>query len=176
MTDTDMQDIERQNGKKREVMTAADELRIIKAEKIVHKHVLWSMGLGLIPLPLVDTGTVSLMQLKMLFKLSRFYNVPFQRNVVKTLIASLLGFISGNAVGRSVIPAVMKLVPGVNWIGMASMSVFSGAATYAIGSIFVQHFEAGGNFLNFKPEKVKSHFSRLYQDGKDLVKELKNMD
>ena len=174
MSERNEQEI-RQNCK-RPVMTEAEELRLIKAEQIVRRHVFYSMGLGLIPIPLVDTGGVSLIQLKMLHSLSKHYQVPFFRNVVKSLIASLLGFISGNAVARGVLPSVIKIIPGAQWVGMASMSVFSGASTYAIGSIFVQHFESGGNFLNFKPEKAKSHFSRLYQDGKVLVKEMKNKE
>lgn len=176
MTDENMQDIVPKNDTRRPVMTEAEELRLIKAEKIVRRHVLYSLGLGLIPVPLVDTGSVSLIQLKLLFKLSRFYEIPFQRNIVKSLIASLVGFVSGNAVGRSLVPSLMKLVPGVNWLGMASMSVFSGASTYAIGSIFIQHFEAGGNFLNFKPEKVKSHFAQLYRNGQKYVQELKSKE
>ena len=40
------------------------------------------------------------------------------------------------------------------------------AVTYAIGKVFIQHFESGGTFLDFDPEKVRDYFTREYGKAK----------
>jgi uncharacterized protein (DUF697 family) len=57
-------------------------------------------------------------------------------------------------------------------LGGVSMSLFSGAATYAIGKIFIQHFEAGGTFLDFNPITVKEYFHTLFVEGQTVAKEM----
>jgi uncharacterized protein (DUF697 family) len=65
------------------------------------------------------------------------------------------------------------MVPVVGTVlGGLSMSLFSGAATYAIGKVFIQHFEAGGTFLDFNPISVKEHFHALYEEGQSVAKEV----
>ena len=41
---------------------------------------------------------------------------------------------------------------------------------YAMGQLFVQHFESGGTFLTFDPEKVRGHYAELFEEGKELAK------
>ncbi|NJL59719.1 MAG: hypothetical protein HC887_08825 [Desulfobacteraceae bacterium] len=54
------------------------------------------------------------------------------------------------------------------------MPASAGAMTYAVGRVFLQHFESGGTFLNFNPEEVKEHYARLFEEGKKVVAEVKN--
>ena len=145
------------------------ELREIKAAKIVTRYVLYSMGSGLIPAPLVDVGVLSAVQLKMLAVLSRHYGVHFSRNIGKSAIATLVGFVSANSLRRSILTSLIKTVPVVGAAGIISMPIYSGAITYAIGKIFIQHFESGGTFLTFKPYKVKKYFAKLYKEGQTAV-------
>jgi hypothetical protein len=49
------------------------------------------------------------------------------------------------------------------------MSIIGGASTYALGKVFIQHFESGGTFLDFDPEKVKEHFATLYKEGENIA-------
>ena len=51
------------------------------------------------------------------------------------------------------------------------MPVFAGASTYAIGKVFIQHFESGGTFLDFEPAKVRAYFSQQFDKGRDLASE-----
>lgn len=150
-----------------------DELREIKAAQMVKKYMLWSMGAGLIPVPLVDVGVLSVVQLKMLYSLSKHYQVPFCKNAGKSAIATLLGFVTTNSLRGSVFTSVLKGLPGGALLGAVSMPIYSGAVTHAIGKIFVQHFESGGTFLTFKPYKVKEHFKKLYKEGQTVASNLK---
>jgi len=49
----------------------------------------------------------------------------------------------------------------------------AGASTYAVGQVFIQHFESGGTFLDFDPEKVKGYFAEQFEKGKLAVGDLK---
>ena len=142
-------------------------------QKKVNKYVLWSMGAALIPVPLLDLGAVAGIQLKMLHYLSQHYGVKFKKNVGKSIIATLTGTLTTNVLKGSVLTSFIKSIPLVGIIGSASMPIYSGAATYAIGRIFIQHFESGGTFLNFDPQKVKDHFAKLYEEGQKIATDLK---
>ena len=38
--------------------------------------------------------------------------------------------------------------------------------TYAVGKVFIQHFESGETFLTFYPEKVKAYYAEMFEEGK----------
>ena len=50
------------------------------------------------------------------------------------------------------IPLLGTLVGGVSWLALA------GASTYAVGKVFIQHFESGGTLLTLDPEKVMDYY------------------
>ncbi|MDE2463441.1 MAG: GTPase, partial [Alphaproteobacteria bacterium] len=37
------------------------------------------------------------------------------------------------------------------------------ASTYALGKVFIQHFESGGTFLDMDPDKVSAYFKEQYE-------------
>ena len=63
------------------------------------------------------------------------------------------------------IPLLGTLVGGVSWLALA------GASTYAVGRVFVQHFESGGTFLTLDPEQVRAHYREEFERGEQLVRE-----
>ena len=44
----------------------------------------------------------------------------------------------------------------------------SGALTYAVGRVFIQHFESGGTFLDFDPAEVSKYFAEKYEQGRKI--------
>jgi uncharacterized protein (DUF697 family) len=139
------------------------------ASQLVDRFSLWSGAAGLIPLPLVDVAAVGGVQIQMLRRLSEIYGVPFSENRGKSILASLAGALipastaTSTAVGFS---SLIKGLPGVGTaIGALSMPVFSAAATYIIGKVFIQHFASGGTLLDFNPpdyrEFIKAQKERL---------------
>lgn len=154
-----------------EVEVVVDKLA--KGRKIIKNRVIASVGLGLIPIPLVDVVGLTGVQLEMLSKLSRLYEIPFRKDVGKSIIASLIG----SVLPVSVTPAVMSLLKAVPIIGQTTsvltMSVLGGATTYAVGKVFVQHFEAGGTFLDFDPEAMRKYFAEQFEQGKKVASEMK---
>ena len=139
--------------------------RRVEASSIVNTYMGWSAGASFIPLPFADLAAVTLVQIKMVSDLAKLYEVPFSRNVVKTIIGGLLGSLvpAGLARGAS---SLIKAIPGVGTVlGVLAAPVFTTASTYAVGKVFIQHFEAGGNVLNFDPEAMREHFKAEFEEG-----------
>ena len=143
--------------------------RLTKAHDLVKNHTFLAGSVGFIPIPLIDIAALSTIQLKMLYSLARRYKVPFSKNVVKSLITSLIG---GSASVSIALPlgSFFKAIPIIGQTsGMISTSLIGSASTYAIGKIFIAHFESGGTFLDFDVERARTHFKELYDEGKRFV-------
>lgn len=141
-----------------------------EAEAIVNRYIPWSLGAGLIPIPIVDVATLTGVQLKMLGELSRLYNVEFSENSGKSIIASLVGSLGSVSVAGGTVGSLVKAIPGFGpIIGAATLPVIAGASTYAIGKVFTQHFESGGTFLSFNALEGKKIFQEKFQEGKAKV-------
>lgn len=139
-----------------------------RADKVIRDSVIWSMGAGLIPVPLADMVAVSAVQIDMLKQIASLYQVDFAETRLKSWIAALSG---------SVLPklgaGVIKFIPGIgSLVGGLSMAALSGASTYAIGQVFAQHFESGGTLLDFDVEKFKGFYQRQFEIGKAFVESL----
>jgi uncharacterized protein (DUF697 family) len=144
--------------------------RLAKAHEIVNYYWKWSAGAGLIPVPLLDVAAVTGVQLKMINELAKLYGIPFKKDLAKSSIGSLLGAVTAPVLAAGSIgllgPA-LKVLPGVGTLlGAVATPTFNAAATYALGRVFVQHFESGGTFLDMDPEKVREHFQREFESGR----------
>ncbi|RMG21474.1 MAG: DUF697 domain-containing protein [Bacteroidetes bacterium] len=144
--------------------------RIPKATKIIRNHMLFSMGGSLIPLPLADTIAITGVQLDMIYQLSQLYKVNYREAYGKTVLVSLVG------AGLSRIWAsFLKGIPIVGpIIGGASMSVFSGAMTFAIGEVYLMHLEEGGTLADFDWKRYESYFRQRFAEGKRQANLLQN--
>jgi len=137
-----------------------------KAQKTVKYYMWLSGGAGLIPISYLDWAAVSGLQLKMLSDLSKIYGVPFQENLGKAAIGSLAGFLVPHAAAFGTIGCLLKSIPVLGSLaGAPAMAAFSGAYAWALGNVFIQHFESGGTFLDFDPDKVREHFKAQFGAG-----------
>ncbi len=113
---------------------------------------------GLIPLPGVDPAAISGVQLKMVHSLSKLYGLPFSRDAAKSVIGALVG--GGGAVVLSApMGSMIKAVPVVGQIaGTLTQPALAAATTYALGKVFIQHFETGGNLLDFNANDLRAYY------------------
>jgi len=147
-----------------------------RLEKLSKYHVLASMGVGLIPFPVVDMVALMGVQLNMIRKLCAEYGVPFKQDAGKSVISSLLGGVLPVPVGFALI-SLLKFIPVIGLTtGAVTMPVLSGASTYAIYKVFVKHFEMGGTFLDMDPSKFKTYFSEQFAKGKKYAADLRAKD
>jgi uncharacterized protein (DUF697 family) len=141
-----------------------------KALKTVKNYMWWFMGAGLIPVPFVDLVAVSGVQLKMLAEISKIYGVQFQESRGKAVVGALIGSIVPSAMSFGAVGSLLKAVPLVGaLVGTPSMVVFCGASAWALGKVFIQHFESGGTFLDFNPAEVKEHFQEQFEEGRKMA-------
>jgi len=146
--------------------------RLASSNEVIKKYMIGSMGAGFIPFPIVDLVALSGIQLKMLHSLTEVYEVPFSKNIGKSIIGSLVGGALPTYAAAGIGASLAKLIPiGGTAAGMMTMSSFGGASTYAIGQVFVQHFESGGTLLDFDVEKMKEYFTTAFKQGKEEVKQ-----
>ncbi|MDM8567143.1 YcjF family protein [Candidatus Halobeggiatoa sp. HSG11] len=144
--------------------------RAKQAHSTVNRYALGSMAVAIVPLPLIDLAAVSGVQLKMVHSISKHYEIPFSRDLAKPLIASLLGDIVAVTMTKYVATNLVRLVPVAGQVSsFASSAALFGSATYAIGKIFVEHFESGGTFLNFEADKMKNNLQQLFEEGQKFV-------
>jgi len=137
------------------------------AEEIVNNYIPWSMGAGLIPVPIADLAALTGIQVKMLSELSKHYGVEFSENRGKSIVLSLLGSLGATTLALGTVGSMVKGIPGIGtFLGAATLPVFGAAVTYAIGKVFIQHFESGGTFLNFDGMQAKKDFAETFEAGK----------
>jgi uncharacterized protein (DUF697 family) len=146
----------------------------ISADNIVKNHIIASITLGLIPIPLLDISALTATQMNMLRSLSDHYEIPFNDMDSKSLLMSLIG---GSLPVLSVVglSSFIKIMPGIgSLVGSASLSISAGSMTYAVGQVFIQHFESGGTLEDFSPKHAQDFFKQEFEAGKLIVKELRN--
>ncbi len=110
----------------------------------------------------------------MVHKLAKKYAIPFSRDKAKNIIASLIGSFTPTATAPTLAMSLSKMIPFFgSVVGAVTMPALSGAVTYAIGRVFVQHFASGGTFLTFNPEKVKDYYMEMFEEGERVAAEMK---
>lgn len=152
----------------------ANDFRKENLDKLIKHHVYAAMGFGLVPLPIVDFVGITAVQLNLLKKIANEYGEPFSKNTVKSIISSLIGSASSITFTGYLASSVAKVIPGAGTLtGTITMPAISGANTYAIGKVFIKHFESGGTFLTFAPEKMKEYYNQMFKEGKEAVEKAK---
>jgi uncharacterized protein (DUF697 family) len=141
-----------------------------RAQELVRRQVLWSMGAGLLPIPGVDIAAVTAIQLDMVSKLCELYKIEFNKNVGKSLVTALVGGTAAK-LGSS----ALKMIPVVGGVlGGVSMVVLSGASTYATGDVLMSHFEKGGTLESLDLETGRKLYEQAFEKGKEFALRLED--
>lgn len=142
-----------------------------ECDELIRNHVFLSVGAGLIPVPVADLFAVSAIQLDMLRKMAKLYNLDFEEHESKAKISAVVT----GGITRYIATRLLKLIPGVGTvIGGIAVSVSSGAATYALGEAFQRHFEAGGKFDDIDTDAIKNWYEEYYEKGKKIAADFRN--
>ncbi|MDM8552191.1 DUF697 domain-containing protein [Desulfobacterales bacterium HSG2] len=146
-----------------------------ESDRIIRGHVWASVGIGLIPVPIVDFMGLTGIQINMLRKIAGLYEVPFFKDAVKNILSSMIGGALPTAVSTPLAISMFKVFPIMGQTaGIVAMPVAGGATTYAIGKVFVRHFDSGGTFLSFDSEKVKGYYAEMFKEGETIAADIKD--
>ncbi len=142
--------------------------RLLTAETRVRDHMMVSLGVGLLPFPLLDLAAAVGTQVTLVKRLCDLYEVPFSESRTRGIVTSLFGTLGVAGSALIIGASFSKLIPGSGTaLGMLSLPLMSAAYTYAIGQIFIGHFEIGGGLADFESQKYSSYFQELYKRGKE---------
>lgn len=137
------------------------------AEQVIRQHVIWSVGAGLVPVPVIDFVAVTAIQVDLIRQLCTLHGTNYSEATGKTLVGAL----TGGALAR-VGASVIKAIPGIGSVlGGVSMSIASGASTWGVGQVVHQHLSAGGTLTDLNVEKAKQQYEAEYERGKDVARE-----
>lgn len=137
--------------------------RLDKASAIISNKCKWSGAAGFIPVPYLDLAGLAAVQVKMVSDLSELYGKTVKQEAIKTTVATLLGTLTTAGLAAPVAFSTVKIIPGLGSVaGGLSMGALGAAATYAIGKVFVNHFEGGGTLSNFDVDKVKDDLKNTF--------------
>ena len=137
-----------------------------EAIKIVESYVPWSVAAGIMPVPLMDLAAITAVQLSMLAKIGDCYGVPFKQQAAKSATTALMAGCLQQSLALSLFSSV-KFVPVVGQLASVTiLPAVTAAGTYALGRVFISHFEAGGTFINFEPSKMRKQFNSDYVKAK----------
>lgn len=141
----------------------------LKAKNTIQNHMWASAGVGLLPIPVLDFAGIMGLQLHMVKALADIYEVPFRKDIGKSIITSLVGSVMPMGFAAP-LAGIVKIVPFLgNPVSYLAYSATCSASTYAVGGVFAQHFAAGGTLLDFEPETVREYFREKFQEGKQMV-------
>ncbi|MFC7396824.1 YcjF family protein [Chelatococcus sp. GCM10030263] len=142
------------------------------AERIIQDHVLLAVASGLVPGPGLDLVAAFTVQLTMLKRLATLYDVPFRQDAAKSTVTALFGTLGGAGAAAIAGASFLKFIPVVGTaVGIAGTSVAFGAFTYAIGKVFLRHFESGGTFIDLNPRAYREYFREMNVRGRTVAAE-----
>jgi uncharacterized protein (DUF697 family) len=127
----------------------ADVARRARALKIVNRHAGYSAVGGIMPLPIANFAGVTAVILRMVKVLSNHYGVPFEHDRARAIVVALVVGAMPTGLGAVTSSALLYVVPGSAFVGLAVSSFSAVACTRSIGRIFVEHFENGATLADF---------------------------
>lgn len=155
---------------KKKILNDMTDQKAKHAETVIRNHVLFSMGAGVIPIPIVDIFAVGAMQLDMIRQLCKVYDVDFAETQGKAIVSSL----TMATLARIGAGSLAKLVPVIgSFIGGVTNAAMAGASTYALGQVFRIHFENGGTILDFDVDRLKKLYKEQFEKGKKVAEEMR---
>jgi len=136
----------------------------MRSESVISSAATWAAAAGALPVPVFDLVALGAVQMKMVADLRALYGQPQEElDELRGLIAVLLGTLMPMGATTAVAGSGSKMALGLGTLlGMASMAAFGSAATYAIGRVFVRHFEHGGLIRDFDAQSVKADLQQEY--------------
>ena len=157
------------------VMIPAD---LLEDDPLVDVHALhtvkswsqWAVLGGLIPAPVIDTVAITGVQIKMIHALCNLYHVEFKKEAALAVVSGLVGgTVTTSLAGMG--SMFLSHLPVVgSWMKYTAQPVLSYASTYALGRVFMRHFENKGTMADIDSKKLATYFKEQYARGRKMFK------
>lgn len=151
--------------KKEMVRVRVTSDRASRGMKVVKSWSQWSVAAGFVPVPFVDIALVSGIQVKMIYDLCQIYNVPFKKEAALAYASGLVGGSLTAGAAQIVGTMALKSIP---YVDRFVQPTFAFATTYAMGYVFVKHFENSGTMASFDSSKMNLYFQEQFEKSKKI--------
>jgi len=140
-----------------------------EVDALIRNRVRAAMVVGLVPIPAFDMAALASLQVEMIYKLGKLYNVPFKAEWGRQITAALVGEILPGLISPKLSYAVARNIPLIGFgLGVVTMPLANAASTYAVGQVFARRF-ADGEFTNMDLKKVGEEIKDCYAESKKTV-------
>ncbi len=130
----------------------------------------WAVLGGLIPTPIVDTVAITGVQIKMIHALCQLYNVEFKKEAALAVVSGLVGgTVTTSLAGMGSL--ILGHLPVIgSMMKYTAQPALSYASTYALGRVFMRHFENKGTMVDIDSKKLAAYFKEQYARGRKMFK------
>ena len=123
--------------------------------RIVHRYMAMSAGAALIPFAGVDVAALAGIHIGLIKELCEHYDIDFTEHTARNVLIGVAGSIIPGTVGSILGRKILGALPmGSALFGWGLMSAGSAAFSYAIGRLFIEHFEGGGTLLSLDHRRI----------------------
>lgn len=141
-----------------------------ESEKTIDKYTKISMGLGAIPIPVLDVAATTTAQVAMIKRLCEINGIEYKDEQSTAIISAIASSFAGKFVASFV-----KAIPIVGWIlGIPAQVAASGILTYATGKAFLGYISANKTITKVRDFDVKDFMGRIKDNvdgGVNYIKE-----
>lgn len=147
----------------------------LRADRIIDNAMAASMGLGLLPLPLLDSAGIMGIQLYMIRELSKTYQIEFSLIRSQAFVTSLIGGLGSVSIATGLFGSLVKIIPIIGEIaGALTLPVIAGATTYALGKLCIQSFSQGHQPPVSISQSTRTLFKEYFKKGIEAANSLHN--
>lgn len=152
------------------VQGASLKIKQDRAQAIVLATAAATFGEGYIPLPFSDCFALVPTQIGMVAGITAVYGLDISRSLLTGIVSSLLGTAGTTIAGRTIVAALLKLIPG---IGTAAGGTLSGATatalTVALGEAYIQVmnlvFKGEISEKDFASGAIKQELTQIFKQN-----------
>lgn len=151
-----------------ESINLIDQQNITKIESdafdLIQKSTAKASAIAAVPIPLVDIGGVTFIQLEMVKKLAEAYNVDTenqQKLLLSTVLTTLIGTLISEAISSITASTQLEKILSESLI----KATIAGLVTTITGEVYQKHFAGGGNLDTINLDSFISYIqSQLTSD------------
>jgi uncharacterized protein (DUF697 family) len=148
---------------------ALDFITRARVERTIKKHSFLAAGLGVVPIPVFNLLSVTVIQINMVQTITRIYNVEEKKSWIKNVIASVLGGLSATDIGCLAM-GKLKFFPMIgSSLAAFSSPALNGFSTYAIGYMFARYYQSPDGFLKANAKALTEWFKEGFKEGREKL-------
>ena len=146
-----------------------DDVTRAKIKEIIKNRSLLAAGVGLVPVPLFNLVSATVIQIAMIQSITRLCNVEVKKSWVRNIITSVLGGFTTTGLSQ-LAGGWLGAAPVVgNSLAVISAPAVNGLTTYAVGYMFLRYFESEDGFVKTNFKALGNWFKEGFKEGREKL-------